>query len=938
LTPAPDRSRARQGTDVVIGAAAAVVVFAAVPTVLVALVGVPLPHSWGRHDVVSLRGLFDVLALAAWLAWAVCCWSLLRSVAARVRHRNATAAGEGRLSDWLAARIAAAVLAVAAVNVAVGTAAGPSSSPPAAAQVTTEPGPGATVATLLSAPTGATAPATGPDPETTTTSTAPPPGDAAVPDTYTVQAGDTLWTIAERFYGDGADWAAIAQANLGDLMDDGWRFTDPNLIVPGWILTLPDPSGPAPQSDPVPAAPPTSVDRPPAPPAAATASASSSAPFGTGTGTGAAGSHVRQGAPRHHAHRRRRGVPVPPAVPLPELSALGLGTLAAAALARRARRRRQLASLSPDEKRASPMVSDLAADAAALLAPFDGVPMLDVLESANRHLAAALADLGGRVDVPTARLVRIGPAGVDVRLAGPVHWAPPGWHLRDSHSWHLPASTDPALLQAASAGHDPWLPLLVPVGENEEGTWLVPLVPGSCLPVLGSGAGSMVTAMRLAAASWSWSEDVMSSDDAATVETALATGFERAPADGTPPGPARRPVAGPSGVLYVGDPATLSPQARGRCAVLTVQPALASDLTVVVDHEAASIHPLGITVRPQLLDEPRCRAIEELVNAPTSGTGDALLPRRASASPQTGVDLRPSPPSLNGREHLEAPTIADSLLPGQVEVRLLTAFPRMDGLIEELPAKRSRRATELVAYLAVHRPDPVTSDRLRTRVLGSATTDAAAKTLFNTVGAARRAMGRDMFGDPLLPPATKSGTYGVSALVTVDALRAGALIAAAASAAHDDEEMAMLRAGLELVEGEPMAGALTGYAWWSVEGHERRVAAELVDGACRLARLAVRHGHVDLARWGIDRARLVDPYSEVLSQAAMRLAAETADADRLRYEWAECQRRADELEPGSLPSEATEALYLELRQRLTAGSNGALPGVLKEAAERDDGA
>ncbi len=935
MTTAPDRRRPRQGTDVVVGAAAAVVVFAAVPTVLVALVGVPLPHGWGRHDVVSLRGMFDALALAAWLAWAVCCWSLLRSVAARVRHRNAIVGGEGRLPDWLAARIAAAVLAVAPVNVALGTAAGPSSPPPAAVQATTEPGRGATVATLLSAPTGATAPATGPAAETATASTAPPPAEA-VPGTYTVQTGDTLWTIAERFYGDGADWATIAQANLGDLMDDGWRFTDPNLIVPGWVLTLPDPSGPAPPSSPAAAAPPTSVDGPPAPPAAATASASSSVPFGTGTG--AAGSHVRLSAPGPHAHRRRRSVPVPPAVPLPELSALGLGTLAAAALARRARRRRQLASHSPDEGSGAPTVSDLAADAAALLAPFDGVPLLDVLESANRHLAAALADLGGRVDVPAARLVRVGPAGVDVRLAGPVHWAPPGWQLRDGHSWHLPAGTDPALLQAASAGHDPWLPLLVPVGENEEGTWLVPLVPGACLPVLGSGAGPMVTAMRLAAESWSWSEDLMSSDDAATVETALTTGPERAPADGTPPGRARRPVAGHRGVLYVGDPATLSPQARGRCAVLTVQPALASDLTVVVDHQAASIHPLGVTVRPQLLDEPRCRAIEELVTAPASGVREAPPSRRASGSPQTRADLRPPPPSLNGREHLEAPTIADILLPGQVEVRLLTAFPRMDGLIEELPAKRSRRATELVAYLAVHRPDPVTSDRLRTRVLGSATTDAAAKTLFNTVGAARRAMGRDMFGDPLLPPATKSGTYCVSALVTVDALRAGALIAAAASAAHDDEEMAMLRAGLELVEGEPMAGALTGYAWWSIEGHERRVAAELVDGACRLARLAVRHGHVDLARWGIDRARLVDPYSEVLSQAAMRLAAETADADRLRHEWAECQRRADELEPGSLPSEATESLYLELRQRLTAGSDGVLPGVLEETAERDDGA
>ena len=133
----------------------------------------------------------------------------------------------------------------------------------------------------------------------------------------------------------------------------------------------------------------------------------------------------------------------------------------------------------------------------------------------------------------------------------------------------------------------------------------------------------------------------------------------------------------------------------------------------------------------------------------------------------------------------------------------------------------------------------------------------------------------------------------------------------------------------------PWPRALTGYAWWSAEGHERRVAAILVDGACRLARLAVKHDHVDLARWGIDRARLADPFSEVLSRAAMRLAAETGDADQLRREWAECQRRVDELEPGSLPSEATERLYVELRRQLTVGADGPLPAVQEEMAGLD---
>ena len=260
-----------------------------------------------------------------------------------------------------------------------------------------------------------------------------------------------------------------------------------------------------------------------------------------------------------------------------------------------------------------------------------------------------------------------------------------------------------------------------------------------------------------------------------------------------------------------------------------------------------------------------------------------------------------------------------------MEVRLLTAIPRIDGLVEELPAKRARRTTELVAYLALHQPDPVTSDRLRTRVLGSADADAAAKTLFNTAGAGRRAMGRDSSGDLFLPAASKTGHYRVSPLVTVDVTRASSLVVAAEASDDPEQSMALLRAALDLVEGEPLAGILSGYAWWSAEGHERRVAATLVDGACRLARLAVRSGYLDLARWGLEQARLVEPYSEALTRVAMQVAAEAGDADRLRREWVECRRRVDELDPGSLPSEATERIYADLRRQAPAYSASGAP-------------
>ena len=48
--------------------------------------------------------------------------------------------------------------------------------------------------------------------------------------TYTVVSGDTLWAIAERFYGDGNKYQVIADAS---------GVSNPDLIYPGQQLTIP---------------------------------------------------------------------------------------------------------------------------------------------------------------------------------------------------------------------------------------------------------------------------------------------------------------------------------------------------------------------------------------------------------------------------------------------------------------------------------------------------------------------------------------------------------------------------------------------------------------------------------------------------------------------------------------------------------------------------
>ena len=660
--------------------------------------------------------------------------------------------------------------------------------------------------------------------------------------TYTVRPGDTLWQIASDLLGDGADWTSLATLNLGRDLGGGTHFVDPDQLKEGWRLRLP---------------------------ADARRSTDHRGRRDDGDGRRDAGHETS------HGH-------------LPELVALGLGSVACAALARRARRQRRLGTRFSGDLLLQPVPSEEAQDAATLLQRFAEVPALRSLEAANCFLGLSLE---GRSTRPKVRAICVSASGVTFCFAeAEAGEPPPGFdRAKDGMAWHVGHD--------ALQGHDPCFPLLpvvLPVGDDEEGTWLVPLEPGDVLPLLGEAAPALWRAARGAVGSWAWSETVLVTED--------------------PDDPALRTetLADPSiarHVLFCGDPAALPSAAVGRCAVVTLEPVAGSNLTVLVDRHAATLHPMGLVVRPHLQSPETAQHIADLI-APSPGL-EAQTQDVAARLETSGPLGNPHDSPDGGPDH--------ALSPGAVDVRLLTMTPRIDGLNEELPPNRARRAVELVAYLALHRPDVITSDRLRTRVLGSSDADAAAKTLFNTAYAARRALGLDEQGDPLFPAGTRQGLYQLSPHVTVDVQRAVVLAAAGKSQSDPVAAIAYLRAALELVEGEPLANALSGYAWWEAEGHGGRIAAVLVDAACVMAALAADATLFDLARWGLEQARVVEPYSEALSRAAMQVAAAEGDADRLRLEWRDCQRRIDSLDPGGSPSARTEALYGELSRRVLVG-------------------
>jgi hypothetical protein len=76
----------------------------------------------------------------------------------------------------------------------------------------------------------AAAPAAAEEPAVEEAAASEPEPEPAAARTYTVESGDTLWAIAEQFYGDGNKYQIIADAS---------GIANPDLIQPGQVLTIP---------------------------------------------------------------------------------------------------------------------------------------------------------------------------------------------------------------------------------------------------------------------------------------------------------------------------------------------------------------------------------------------------------------------------------------------------------------------------------------------------------------------------------------------------------------------------------------------------------------------------------------------------------------------------------------------------------------------------
>jgi LysM repeat protein len=289
---------------------------------------------------------------------------------------------------------------------------------------------------------------------------------------YVVEPGDTLSEIADARLGDPMRYPELFDASRSTVQPDGARLTDPDLIRPGWQITIPGQSEPEtevteqpavadahpPAAAPTTRTPPAATPTPqPTPPPAPRDAADDPSPESAHDPSVAAVDEAADGEAEATA----------PGWLLPGLSGAGAVLAALVLLAIRAHRNTQLRYRRPGQVIAPPPAELRAVEKTAFIS---GAPLTAPIEQLNRalnHLAAACADAGRQS--PALLTATLATGSVTLRLAHdgdlPQPWAGSGreWTIRLDDS--LPDDLDVL----------PPYPTLVTIGCDETGVHLVNL-------------------------------------------------------------------------------------------------------------------------------------------------------------------------------------------------------------------------------------------------------------------------------------------------------------------------------------------------------------------------------------------------------------------------------------------------------------------------------
>lgn len=297
-----------------------------------------------------------------------------------------------------------------------------------------------------------------------------PEGDRPAEE-YVVQPGDTLSEIAEATLGDPMRYPELFEASHATVQPDGARMTDPDLIRPGWEITIP---GPAKHEAEIPAEPP--VETP------------SDEPTQEPTQTAETNPETEVVAPDDANDEAESSSP---GWLLPGLTGAGAVLAGLVLLAVRAHRNTQLRYRRPGQAIAAPPPGLRAIEKTAFVA---GAPLTTSIEDLDRalmHLAGECSDSGQALpQVVTATLAK---GTVTLHLAEdadlPQPWSGAGSEWSLALGEPLPERGDVL----------PPYPLLVTVGQDDHGLHLVNLEHLGVVALAGDPERAKALARHIAA-------------------------------------------------------------------------------------------------------------------------------------------------------------------------------------------------------------------------------------------------------------------------------------------------------------------------------------------------------------------------------------------------------------------------------------------------------
>lgn len=631
----------------------------------------------------------------------------------------------------------------------------------------------------------------------------------------TVQTGDTLWELAAHHLDDPERWVDIFDSNRDTVQD-------PNVIVPGWELRLPehDSINDAPLFIESPVEPLVELEDH-AVPVLAFTTARPTVTASVDSPSADSPSEDQRGTPTTQTMFAVGGL---------GLFASSLGWMLARL--RRSQRRR----LPTDRLPASPTR--------------EAVRLEHQLQAASDPDSALFLDASLRVmssrftgdDPPQVVGTTLDSNTVSVLLDAPAD-APYGFNAsQDSTTWTMSKSEVLEHLLIEADGVPAPLPTLVAIGKKSGHEFLLNLEHMTSLSLNGNPEAikGLCAALATQLASSHFADDL----------TVVCVGFGQ-------------DLSVFERVVYVPDVATaidrIAHQQRQNRALLGNRSSFANTR---IGNRGDHWHPAVTLVPDRLTEEEAHRLLEacgssvcivghELTGATWSGRFDEfglllepidlrLEPHGLSGAAVAAVaelatiatDAQGMPqdmPSAPPPAALEISTPILEPLSTEVEVRVIGTVD-VQGAAQPFT---SRRALDLVTYLAFH-PEGADRDQLRAH-LWPPDHPPSESTLANTVSRARKALGVDDDGKPYLPRVTPKGIYRLRPEVGTDVARFEALVSAARTD-NGEQGRQHLQTALELVRGTPFTGGTGDMYRWADFGLRTQIDCMVDTAAHELAK------------------------------------------------------------------------------------------------------